>query len=297
MRDELVYHDRFMSTKAAIMDVVARAEKGDPQLLPVFGPTRVGKTTLLNHSIREIIEQRGDEKSVISVVSPKHLTGRALPDACLAAIGMSATMFRNHVAATDAFIKAVYKRDSCLIVFDETQHMLERGSSTTVRAAADFLKLISDQTDASIVISGLPSSAGLFQANEQLADRARRPVHFYPYDWHGSDYKCFRASLAAALEYLDDQGWKTFDVKDSKFARRMYVATAGRFGLIRKIFMEVQATGRPGEAFYPMFAKAYEEAVMDRLIDFNPFDPALALKDEHMAKVYVGIMREAGVTV
>jgi len=297
MREELIYHDRFMSAKAAIMDAVSRCDKGDPQLLPVFGPTRVGKTTLLNHSIREIIEQRKDEKSVISVVSPKHLTGRALPDACLAAIGMSQSMFRNHIVATDAFIKAVHKRKTCLIVFDETQHMLERGSSTTLRAAADFLKLIFDQTGASIVISGLPSAEGLFNANEQLADRARRPVRFYPYDWHGADYTHFRAALAGPLEYLCDQGWETFDVRDREFARRMYVATAGRFGLIWKIFMEVQATGEPGVADYQMFAHVFEETVDNRLIDFNPFDPALALKDELMAMAYGGIMREAGVKV
>lgn len=296
--DEMVLHARFAGAQAAILEVVARAGDGDPQLLPLLGPTRVGKTTLLRESIKYINNQQpGKAQSIISVVSPKHLTGRALPDACLASIGMSAGMFTNHVAATNAFIKAVKKRDTRLIIFDETQHMLERGSSTTVRAAADFLKGLFDQTGASIVLAGLPSLTGLFQANEQLADRSRRPVEFYPYEWHGADYKHFRAALAAALEHLSDTGWNTFDLKDAEFAKRMYVATGGRFGLISKIFMEVQTCSPHGDAFYPEFAKAYDEAVMGRLIEFNPFDLSQRLETEHMAKVYAAIMLEAGVKV
>tara|TARA_R110000751_G_scaffold307870_1_gene433433 strand:- start:5097 stop:6002 length:906 start_codon:yes stop_codon:yes gene_type:complete len=296
--DELVSHARFSSAMTAILAVTARAVGGDPQILPLMGPTRVGKTTLLAQAIQDITKHNPNGlQSVINVVSPKHLTGRALPDACLTSIGMSAGMFVNHVAATNAFIKAVNKRGTCLIIFDETQHMLERGSSTTVRAAADFLKGLFDQTQASIVLAGLPTLSGLFNANEQLADRARRPFEFYPYDWHGDDYRQFRAALAAALEHLKDTGWCTFDVKDPEFAQRMYVASAGRFGLISKIFMEVQASGIAGEALYPAFTAAYDNAVMGRLIGFNPFDTTHEIQTEHMATVYANIMLEAGVKI
>lgn len=293
---EVIYHAKFLSAKAAILEAADRAENGDPQLLPLLGPTRVGKTTLLAHSIREVLRKKPDNpQSVISIISPKTLTARALADACLASIGMSPGMFTNQVSATNAFTKAVHKRGTRLIIFDETQHMLERGSSTTVRTAADFLKGLFDHTQCTIVLAGLPSLLGLFNANEQLADRARRPIEFYPYYWQGSDYKDFRSALAAAVAHLSDLGWATFDTKDAEFARRMYLATAGRYGLIRKIFQEVQATSRPSEALYPRFAKAYEEAIMGRLIEFNPFDLNHSVQTEHLAKVYARIMLEAGV--
>ncbi len=295
---EVIFHARFSSAKAAILEAAMRAENGDPQLLPVLGPTRVGKTTLLTHAVCEINRQKPDNPhNVVSVISPKTLTARALADACLASIGMSPTMFSNLLAATNAFTKAVNKRGTRLIIFDETQHMLERGSSTTVRTAADFLKGLFDQSQCTIVLAGLPSLLGLFGANEQLADRSRRPIEFYPYYWQGADYKDFRAALAAALAHLADLGWTTFDPKDPEFARRMYLATAGRYGLIRKLFQEVQATGRPSEALYPTFAKAYEAAVMGRLIEFNPFNLEQAVQTEHLARVYASIMLEAGVKV
>ncbi len=295
--DEIVLHSRFIAARDVIQEVVTRCRNGDPQLLPVVGPTRVGKTKLLTRVIQGLQDSSpAGAKSVISVVSPKHLTGRALPDACLASIGMSPGLFGNHVAATNAFINAVKKRGTELIVFDETQHMLERGSTTTVRAAADFLKGLFDQTQVSIVLAGLPSLCGLFQANEQLADRSRPPFKFYPYDWQSTDYKHFRAALAAALEHLAEAGWQSFALNDVEFARRMYVASAGRFGLISKIFMEVQASA-VGEALYPAFASAYETAVMGRLIDFNPFDPRISVQTEHMAQVYAQVMQEAGVRI
>ncbi len=295
---QLVQHARFSSALGVIWDAVERARKKDYQIQPVVGPTRVGKTTLLSRATQAVVSTSAvGSKSVISVVSPKHLTGRALPDACLSSIGMSTGAFKNHVAATDAFINAANKRETELIIFDESQHMLERGSSTTVRAAADFIKLLSGEVKASIVLAGLPSLNKLFQDNEQLADRVRRPFQFYPYDWQGPDYKHFRAALATALQYLTQNGWRTFALNDAEFAQRMYIACAGRFGLIIKLFVELEACSRVGDALYPEFAKAYEMAVIGRLIDFNPFDPRITVQTEHMALVFTKIMHEAGIKV
>lgn len=299
--DQLVCHERFIAVQAQIEAVLARAQDGDPQILPIIGPTRVGKSKLLSSLMATYTAREPNRyREIINVVSPKHLTGRALPDACLMSIGMSAGLFGNHVAATDAFIKVVNKLGTRLIIFDETQHMLERGSSTTVRAAADFLKLLFDQTQASLVLVGLPTLLGLFRANEQLADRARRPLEFYPYQWQGPEYTSFRRALASALGYLAESGWDTFVYNDADFAQRMYVATAGRYGMINKVFMEVQAMVKAGGekvAWHEAFAEAYEQTVMERLIDFNPFLATQMIQTEHMALVYTKVMQEAGVKV
>ena len=295
----LVCHQRFNVVQAEIEAVLARTMDGDPQILPIVGPTRVGKSKLLasviaSHSTAE----PGRPRRIVSVVSPKHLTGRALPDACLTSIGMSTALFRNHVLATDAFIRAINKHSTQMIIFDETQHMLERGGSTTVRAAADFIKLVFDQTRASILLVGLPTLLGLFKANEQLADRALSPIQYYPYEWHGADYKCFRSALGSALEHLAESGWDTFAFNDAEFARRMYVASAGRYGLINKLLVQVQLISQADQvAGYEAFALAYQQSVMGRWVEFNPFDIQQTIQVEHMALVYSKVMHEAGVKV
>nr|WP_314572365.1 TniB family NTP-binding protein [uncultured Pseudomonas sp.] len=295
----LVCHHRFNVVQAEIEAVLARTEDGDPQILPIVGPTRVGKSKLLASIIASHVQaEPGGRRKIIDVVSPKHLTGRALPDACLVSIGMSTALFRNHVLATDAFIKAVNKHSTRMLVFDETQHMLERGGRTTVRAAADFIKLVFDQTRASIVLAGLPTLLGLFNENEQLADRALSPIQYYPYQWQGTDYKHFRSALGSALEHLAENGWDTFAFNDAEFARRMYVASAGRYGLIHKLFAEVQLVRQAEKvADYDAFTLAYQRGVIARLIDFNPFDIKHSVLVEHMALVYAKVMQEAGVSV
>ena len=295
----LVCHHRFNVVQTEIEAVLARTEDGDPQVLPIVGPTRVGKSKLLASIIASHVQaEPGGRRKIIDVVSPKHLTGRALPDACLVSIGMSTALFRNHVLATDAFIKAVNKHSTRMLIFDETQHMLERGGRTTVRAAADFIKLVFDQTRASIVLAGLPTLLGLFKENEQLADRALSPIQYYPYQWQGVDYKHFRSALGSALEHLAENGWDTFAFNDAEFARRMYVASAGRYGLIHKLFVEVQFVGQADKvAGYEAFTLAYQRGVIGRLIDFNPFDIQQSVQVEHMALVYATVMQEAGVSV
>lgn len=295
--DQLVCHDKYNIVMHELTAALARARDDDAQIVSIVGPTRVGKTKLLDVFINDQRPSCNSRHEIIKVVSPKHLTGRALPDACLRSIGMNPTMFKNHIAATDTLVKALLKSGTRLIIFDETQHMLERGSSTSVRAAADFLKDLFDRLQASIVLAGLPTLLGLFHANEQLADRARSPIRYYPYGWNGSEYTNYRNALAGALEFLIESGWETVDYKDPDFAKRMYVATAGRYGLINKIFMEVQSQHSHRKvALLDEFFEAYECAVMGRFVAFNPFDVDQSISVEHMALVYAKVLQEAGVS-
>jgi hypothetical protein len=297
---QLINHERFVTVQKAIQQVLKRAREGDPQILPITGPTRVGKSKLLARFADSLALPSAAPKSrkAVFIMTPKHLTGRAVVDACLIGIGMRPEFYSNHVAATQAFIQAANKHRTELIVFDETQHMLERGTSTRQRDAADLLKGIFDQTSASLVLAGLPTLMGLFQHNEQLADRSRGAVEFYPYFWEGQDYRSFRGALAGALGFFTENGWQIPFAHDADFARRMYVATAGRYGLINKILIEVQALGAHQRvAQYAEFSAAYRSATQGRLIALDPFDTTQPIQTEHMALVYSQVMQEAGVTL
>ncbi|HCJ6265380.1 TPA: TniB family NTP-binding protein [Pseudomonas aeruginosa] len=296
MKNELICHQRFDEIDAELHAVLQSSRNGDPQILPVVGPTRVGKTTLLL-SLTEgrPIHAGSAVREIVLVTCPKHWTGRALVDACLKAQGLSPELFRNHVTATDAMIGAFRKLGTRLIVFDETQHLLERGSSTSARAAGDFLKDLFDRTQASLVLLGLPALLGVFRANEQLAARARRALEFYPYQWHGKEYSAFHSAVAGALEMLVDEGWDAVDYRNADFVRRLYVATAGRYGMVHRLVQDIRLHANGSSAQLEDFAKAYERAVMLAAVPFNPFDTAVEIQPEHMTKVYTEVMHAAGV--
>ncbi|AGI21901.1 transposition helper protein [Pseudomonas sp. ATCC 13867] len=290
--DPLICHERFLNAETAIHDLLLCARQGDPQILPIVGPSRVGKSTLLR-SLPSA--PRGtSHREVLIVTSPKHLSRRALPDACLAALGLMPDLYRNQVMADQALLKGLKQAGTRLVVFDETQHMLERAGSTTARAAGDFLKTLFDEARCSVLLLGLPSMLALFQANEQLAGRSRREIEYYPYQWDGDEFLAFRAALAGALAALEEWGWQTFSSNDVEFARRMYLASAGRYGVVHRLFQEVVATaqGSAKHADYPAFAQAFDQAIMQPGECNNPFEQSLVVETEHLARAYVSVMPE-----
>lgn len=296
MTNELICHKRFDEIDAELHAVLQSARNGDPQILPVVGPTRVGKTTLLMSLTSGRTTRPGSPvREIVLITCPKHWSGRALVDACLKALGLGPELFRNHVTATEAMIGAFRKVATRLIVFDETQHLLERGSSTSARAAGDFLKDLFDRTQASLVLMGLPALLGVFRANEQLAARSRRALEFYPYQWHGKEYCAFHSAVAGAVEMLLDEGWDAVDYRDADFVRRLYVATAGRYGMVHRLVQDIRLHANGKRAQLADFASAYERAVMLAAVSFNPFDTTVEIQLEHMATVYTEVMHAAGV--
>lgn len=296
MGTELICHERFALMESEVSAVLQAARDGEPQILPIVGPTRVGKTTLLVSLTDEAsYPPESAVREIVLVTCPKLWTGRALIDACLKSLGLNPDLYRNHVTASDAMVQAYRKRGTRLIVFDETQHLLERGSSSSARAAGDFFKDLIDRTRASLVLLGLPALMGVFRANEQLAARARRPLEFYPYFWHGEDFRAFHSAVAAVLEMLSDEGWDVVDYRDAAFVRRLYVATAGRYGMVHRLVQEIRLHGGKS-ALAVDFAEAYERVVMLSVVHFNPFDSCFEIQPEHMAAVYADVMQTAGVS-
>ncbi|MFV3329909.1 TniB family NTP-binding protein [Pseudomonas sp. NY15437] len=293
----LICHARFLAAEDAMNDVLLRARAGSPQILPIVGPSRVGKSTLLR-SLPSPMPGTAT-REILIVTSPKHLSRRALPDACLTSLGMPPDMYRNQVVADHALLQGLRQAGTKLIVFDETQHMLERGGTVTVRAAGDFLKWLFDEAGCGLLLVGLPSMLGLFQANEQLAGRSRREIEYYPYQWQGAEFQAFRAALAGALAALVEMGWNTFSAGDYEFAQRMYLASAGRYGVVHRLFQEVvsisDAEHQPHEADYRQFARAFDQAIMVSGQRLNPFEDGVAIEAERLAQAYVSVMHDAGV--
>ncbi|WP_394241124.1 TniB family NTP-binding protein [Halopseudomonas laoshanensis] len=295
LRKQTVYHDRFQTALDDLHEAFRRSVLGESVMTALIGPSRTGKSAVIEALIREIAGC-ALKRPVLNVLTPKQPTPRALVDACLGSIGMSPAMFRNQIDAHKAFLGGMSRLETKLIIFDETQHMLERSGDRAIRGAGDFFKGLFDQSQSSIVLAGLPSLEGLF-ANEQLAGRSRPSTELFPYCWHGESYKSFRKALASALECLHEASWETFQLNDGEFAKRMYIASAGRYGLVHKIFSEVLITcSQFKRAGYDEFNTAYQACVRPEGIDFNPFDVSKIVEQEHMALAYTHVMTAAGIS-
>jgi hypothetical protein len=297
LREQMIFHDRFQSVFSELQEVLRRANTGHQILLPIVGPSRTGKTAIIQAFCKDHVGGCDLKRPILNVTSPKNNTARALIDACLLSIGMSPRMYTNQVEANNAFLRSLHRLETKIIIFDETQHMLERSGHRTIRGAGDFFKDLYDQSKVSLVLAGLPSLEGLFSANEQLKNRSQASVELFPYCWHGESYKGFRKALGSALQFMEEHSWETFKWNDKEFADRMYVATAGRYGMVHKIFMEVLTDfANSKQAGYEEFNRAYHACIRPEGIDFSPFDIAKLIETEHMALVYSQVMRDAGVS-
>lgn len=294
-----IEHARFVEARDALHEALLQSQVGSPWIVSVCGPSRVGKTRVIDSCV-EVYGEGGElsGKEILRVVSPKYLTGRALPDACLESLGLRASFYKNQLQATQALVKALARAETKLIIFDETQHMIERSGSTSVRAAGDFLKTLFDEARTSIALVGLPELLRLFDVNEQLRNRARTPVRYYPYSYQGKEYVEFRRALAGAMSYFLDMGWDTYKVDDPCFAKRMYLASAGRFGMVIKILAEVERNcSTTKKATQKHFAKAFADTAGFDRQPSNPFSAVEPISIEQLAKVYSSVMHEAGLAV
>lgn len=113
-----------------------------------------------------------------------------------------------------------------LIIFDETQHILEKGADKTRAAARDWFKFLSKTTRIPILLAGLKEINGIVEADDQTDQLF--PWHFglpqYGYKAAG-EKKAFRDFLAELDRNLP------FDhvayLADPDRARRLHMASGG----------------------------------------------------------------------
>ena len=112
-----IEHARFVEARDALHEALLQSQAGSPWIVSVCGPSRVGKTRVIDSCVEVYGECGGlSGKEILRVVSPKYLTGRALPDACLESLGLRAAFYKNQLQATQALVKALARAETKLII-------------------------------------------------------------------------------------------------------------------------------------------------------------------------------------
>ncbi|AWK99645.1 hypothetical protein C6Y50_06740 [Stutzerimonas stutzeri] len=290
MINRVIHHQRFNEAVDVVYDAYIRCLEEEPVIQPVFGLSGVGKTfsiKLLTEKIRA-----GGEHEVLVVEFPPIRSYRAVIDECLMVFKLSPRAYKNEALALEGLRKQVESRGVKLIIFDEAQNLLERKVGIDPKAMGDTIKHISNKCGVSIAVYGLPDAERLFKGDDQLARRSMAPFYFYPYEWVGAEFKCFRNALGASIQYLHSLDIETFKINDLDFAKRMYVASSGRIAFSEKLIKEVVRM-KVKSAFLEEFEMAYKRASYSLLLGSNPFAPDAKISDQDMAMSYTSAMDQA----
>lgn len=291
---ELIEHATFSQALDRLESTVKRGLAGESLILPIFGPTRVGKselvkTVLADHPPKVVGGIR--QMPIVRVVTPVNPTRRSLPIALLEGLGSPRYNRSSSEELTRMACELIKITRTRVLVFDEMQHFAERGSRTAAREAADWLKVLGEEMNLTLVLTGLPLANEVLTRNEQLRDRAEAVFEFRPYNWNdNSEQLAFRGALLSLSEAFSDAGWSVPDARDLDYAKRVYAACLGRIGMLVKLFHGAEHLAKDHCITLKTLVRAYAEAVNTRFLEFNPFEgnpPVESLLGQGFAKMLI----------
>lgn len=219
-------------------------QTGIAQNLLVLGDSGTGKTSLARMFTERYPKQVLLERDVVPVLYasvPAAATIAGTVEAILAQLG-DFQPDRGTISVKTA--RAVKLAKGCaveMLLFDEAQHIQDRGKSQSQYFVGDWLKTFIDALSLPVTLLGLPRTQGLLQVNEQLRRRFSHSLSLSlesgGQEPDEEDSIALFASLAEALPLpLNPRpfGWKELGL-------RLHFATQGRIAYVKQLL--VQAYG------------------------------------------------------
>lgn len=213
---------------------------GIAQNLLVLGESGTGKTTLARMFIERYPRQALLERDVVPVIYasvPAAATIAGTVEAILTQLG-DLQPDRGTISIKTA--RAVKLAKGCaveMLVFDEAQHIQDRGRSQSQYFVGDWLKAFIDALSLPVTLLGLPRTQRLLQVNEQLRRRFSHclSLSMEPGDQQPdeADSLALLASLAEALPLPlnpSPQGW-------GELGLRLHFATQGRIAYVKQLLV------------------------------------------------------------
>lgn len=212
---------------------------GVSQNLLILGESGTGKTTLCSLFAERYPKLVLPERDIIPVLItsvPPAATIAGTVEAILGRLG-DLDPERGTVSAKTA--RAVRLARGCgveMFLFDEAQHIQDRGRSQTQYFVGDWLKSFMDALEKPVTLLGLPRTETLLQVNEQLRRRFTHRLSIaVAQDVDSSDDKSLElfTSLAAALPLPIDPrpyGWRELGL-------RLRFSTDGRISYVKQLLI------------------------------------------------------------
>lgn len=204
----------------------------------VLGESGAGKSTLCqwitSQHPRHVLPEL-DVIRVLLVFVPAGGAISGIAEAMLTALGDPHAASGSISSMTARIVKLCKECRVELILFDESQHLYDRGSSYTQYGKADWLKTVIDKIGVPTVLLGLPRLEQLLQVNEQLRRRFSRRLRLAlgQSDDISVEDECLQLfiSLANSLELgvsAEPYTWR-------EMGMRLYYACDGRVGYVKKL--------------------------------------------------------------
>lgn len=260
-------------------------ETGLAQHLLVLGDSGTGKSSLCRwigeKYPRSILLDR-DLVPALIVAVPPAATIASVAEATLAKLGDPSPSTGSISTKTSRVITLCRACRVEVVLFDEAQHIHDRGQVATHYMVGDWLKNLIDALGVPTVFLGLPRLESLLQVNEQLRRRFSKRLRLAlgQSDTDSIHTECLQLfiTLGSCLPIPLTSG----DYSWPEMGTRLYHASDGRVAYIKKLLASALRHAMETELSQigpPQLERVFTEDVWWEGIDaLNPFNPAFEFR-------------------
>lgn len=239
----IIDHRAYLDAMDRFDEGVKDALAGLPyQILFLTGPSHTGKTAILQTISHRFPSTRQSGRliaQVLYVEVPPGISPKGLPLCVLKALGQPVGSIARERDLSERMQEALIRAGVRVILFDEANHLIDKGHRISARLVGDWFKNLGHVLNITCVLAGIPKLAKLLDVNEQLRNRAQRPVKLWPYRWDRPDDRLNFAGCARKfLECFTAEGYRV-ELGWDALTRHLYLLSAGQIGLLAKFFAEL----------------------------------------------------------
>lgn len=209
----------------------------DPEGMLITGLAGVGKSKFIERYAEKF--PRRDEQSrtivpVLVVTIPQSANVKSLVGELLESLGDPFPDNGSAASQTRRLRKLIKECGVELLIADEFQHFIDKDSDKVLHDVSDWLKVLMDKTRRPIILIGMPNSAKILEANEQLKRRFTLRESLEPFGWKTDKQQDRFREL---LSHIDDKlpFNERSNLADPVMAYRIYYATKGVIGYVMKL--------------------------------------------------------------
>lgn len=234
-----LFVEQFKPLRQRIEDAIDGAAS---RIERVMGPSRVGKSMLINALKRTFPESRVDGRRhvpVLVVPVPTPVSPLLLPSSVLTALGLPVQRSITSGAMGTRMLKQLELAGTRVVIFEEASHLVEPGARVPPRSAGDWFKTLADAHNLTVFLFGVPRLESLFEHNEQLRTRSSARRLLLPYDSRiPENMEAFQRCVATYENQFRESGYP-IDLPVRALGYQCYLLTGGLIGVLSRFMQEL----------------------------------------------------------